>query len=75
MKFFRSRNKLAEDIAVGPAVDSGEDNHGTEKNVPTVEDDSSLERMPSQDVQNGVKKVEAVTLIWTRNELIFAYAW
>ncbi|KAH8670132.1 major facilitator superfamily domain-containing protein [Tricladium varicosporioides] len=74
MKFFGSRNRATEhDIAVGEPATSDADNSNGEKRVPTLNDDSSLERVPSKDVQGGVKKVEAVTLTWTRNELFLAY--
>jgi hypothetical protein len=75
MKFFGNRNSsLATDVAVGS---SDSDNGPTieEKQVGAigVNDDSSLEHMRSRNVQEGVKKVEAVTLSWTKNELILAY--
>ena len=31
--------------------------------------------VPDGEAQNGVKKVEAITLSWSRNELIIAYIW
>ncbi|RDL41180.1 Siderophore iron transporter-like protein [Venustampulla echinocandica] len=79
MKFhgFRS-NKVAErNIAIGdnPPATSENQNGDAEKNTgATVDEDGSLEQVPSRDVQEGVKKVEAVTLTWTRSELIMAYA-
>jgi hypothetical protein len=30
---------------------------------------------PKEDVQGGVKEVEAITLSWTRTDLIIAYVW
>ena len=73
MKFFGKSNKLAQDVAIGTA-DPTQSDHAAEKQTRTI-DDSSLERLPSPHVQGGVKKVEAVTLTWTKNQLIFAYAW
>lgn len=78
MRFFNSRknNALAHDIAVPPAAES--DDLGippTEKQPPqnlTDDDGASLEA-PSENAQQGVKKAEAITLTWTRNELIVAY--
>jgi hypothetical protein len=80
MKFFgiRSSNKLATDVAIGTEPhQSIEPDHGGEKSIPTTNNDYdiSLEEKPAQDLQAGVKKVEAVTLTWTRNELVFAYGW
>ena len=79
MKFFgiRSSNKLATDVAVGAEPhDSIETDHAGEKSIPTTNDyDQSIEEKPAPGLQEGVKKVEAVTLTWTRNELLFAYGW
>jgi hypothetical protein len=80
MKFFgiRSSNTLATEVAVGSAPDATDSDHAGEKQITSTEGtndyDQSIEK-PSEDVQAGVKKVEAVTLTWTKNELIFAYAW
>ncbi|PMD26044.1 MFS general substrate transporter [Hyaloscypha hepaticicola] len=71
MKFFGRGKDLATEVAVGRPSDS---ENPTEKNTSAVIDDASLERVPSLNVQDGVKKVEAVTLTWTRNQLIIAYA-
>ena len=38
-------------------------------------DVNSLEKVPSVNAQAGVRKVEAVTLSWTKKELYIAYAW
>ncbi len=46
-----------------------------EKQVSTAADYDTASEKPSEDVQAGVKKVEAVTLTWTRKELILAYGW
>lgn len=76
MKFFGKSDKLAVDIAVGNAADFVEpSHHAGEKQIPLVGKDNSIERMPSKDAQAGVQKVEAVTLVWTKNELMWAYAW
>ena len=72
MKFFGRGKDLATDVAVGGPSDS---ENTTEKHSTPVVDVDALERVPSQNVQDGVKKVEAVTLIWTRNQLILAYGW
>jgi hypothetical protein len=86
MKFLgiRSGNKLAHDVAVGPAADANDSDHAGEKKVTSTEfstladsrdETQSIEAKPAEDVQEGVKKIEAVTLTWTKHELIFAYAW
>jgi hypothetical protein len=89
MKFFGKDKQLAEEIALGtPQVESGADIAVAEKQSPEVVDSSpddiraantddanSLEKIPSVDAQAGVKKVEAVTLTWTKNELYVAYGW
>lgn len=85
MKFFgiRSSSKLAQDVAVGPAPDTNDSDHAGEKQITSTELNStgsndetqSIEAKPAEEIQEGVKKIEAVTLTWTKNELIFAYAW
>ncbi|KAH8773359.1 major facilitator superfamily domain-containing protein [Hyaloscypha sp. PMI_1271] len=70
MKFFGRGKALATEVAVGGPSDS---DHTTEKHDTPGVDADALERIPSQNVQDGVKKVEAVTLTWTRNQLILAY--
>lgn len=70
MKFFGRGKALATEVAVGGLSDS--DNTTEKHNTPGVDADA-LERIPSQNVQDGVKKAEAVTLTWTRNQLIIAY--
>ena len=83
MKFFgiRSSNKLAHDIAVGaePHASIETDHSGEksmDKSIPNTNDYAqSIEEKPAPELQEGVKKVEAVTLTWTNNELVFAYAW
>jgi hypothetical protein len=72
-----NRDKVAQDVAVGTGSDENDPDHAGEKQVNTdtaIDSDSASER-PNEDVQAGVKKVEAVTLVWTKMELIFAYAW
>lgn len=76
MKFFGKSKDLATDVAVGsPTADPTGSENADEKHAAAAVDGGSLDRIPSPDVQDGVKKVEAVTLVWTRKELIFAYAW
>lgn len=33
----------------------------------------SMDEKPQQDAQGGIQKVEAVTLLWTKKQLLFAY--
>lgn len=86
MKYFGKNKALAEEMAVGGAPDHTSDAEmfnvekddaittgPHKKNVP--DDSNSLEKVPSADAQAGVRKVEAVTLTWTKQELILAYAW
>jgi hypothetical protein len=73
MKVFGRGRYLATEVAVGGPSDS--ENPTEKKNTPTVIDDAALERVPSLNMQDGVKKVEAITLTWTRNQLIIAYGW
>lgn len=67
------RNKFANDLAV-PYEEDADPTREKQVNAATDSDRASAER-PAEDVQFGVRKVEAVTLIWTRRELVFAYAW
>lgn len=83
---FGKRNELAEELAIGPSNDEvspaepqaeknlGEKNNDDIGEARSADDDNILEKIPTPDVQGGIKKVEAVTLTWTRNELILAYA-
>lgn len=81
MKFrgFGKRDELAQEVAIG-AAESPQDIPVTEKNLNNrigearSDEENILEKIPTPDVQIGVKKVEAVTLTWTKNELILAYA-
>lgn len=80
MKFFRNQDaRASQDVVIDTAVadrDQSPDAEKNEKIRPVSDDyDNALEEKPSDDVQAGVKKVEAVTLTWTKGELIFAYAW
>lgn len=84
MKFFGIGSRGRVPAEVGNATigresetdPSGEKSVGNERaDVDSDADGGSLERLPSPDVQGGVKKAEAVTLTWSRNELILAYAW
>jgi hypothetical protein len=78
MKFFgnRGRNGLPHDSDVTPTAESNDLGiPPAEKQPPTnlTDDDGVSIEAPSEDIQQGVKKAEAVTLTWTRNELIVAY--
>lgn len=90
MKFFRNQNeRTAQDAVVGTAIgdrttEKGVDGEmggemGGEKKLKgdgdVVVDDGVSEERPSLEAEAGVKKVEAVTLTWTKKELIFAYFW
>lgn len=79
MKFFGYRNDgdHANDIAVPPTAESND--LGTppaEKQPPQhlTDDDGASIEAPSEDVQMGVKKAQAITLTWTTQELVVAYA-
>lgn len=63
----------------GPEVTSSEAHADNKNNAfnPTMDNgiaSSSDEDIPSEDVQHGVQAVEAVTLVWTKTQLILAYA-
>ena len=85
MKFFghRQTNKLATEVAVGPVPDTNDSDHANEKQINSTEltstdttnDYAQYVEKPAEDAQAGIQKIEAVTLTWTRKELIFAYAW
>jgi hypothetical protein len=89
MKFFGNSKELAEEIVVGGPTESQDDAElaAAEKQAPGTSDitearraDSSdelnsLEKYPSADAQTGVKKVEAVTLTWSKKDLYIAYGW
>jgi hypothetical protein len=76
MKRFGNRNKLPErSIAVGDEIDA----YDTKENPPEmhntgVADDMYSDQQSRNEVQAGVKKVEAVALIWSKTELYMAYA-
>jgi hypothetical protein len=76
MRFFDRRNKTpGADVAIGNAALEAD---LEDKQIPTTDgaDDSSFDdSLPDKDVQDGVKKAQAITLSWTRKELIVAYAW
>ena len=42
--------------------------------VASSPDEEPEKYVPDSEAQDGVKKVEAITLSWTRTELIIAYA-
>ena len=79
MKFFGNPNRNAQHAVVGGAIGDAEPVADGEKQLNTAsgraDSQSSLYEKPSEDVQAGVKKVEAVTLTWTKKELYFAYFW
>jgi len=79
MRFFGNPDKSAQQAVVGGAIGTAEPVADGEKQgiTPSQRNDSSefSDERPSEDVQAGVKKVEAVTLTWTRKELYFAYFW
>ncbi|PQE25990.1 siderophore iron transporter protein [Rutstroemia sp. NJR-2017a BBW] len=66
-------------LAVGaPEITSSEAHPDNKNDVfnPTVHDgigSSSDEDKPSEDAQHGVQAVEAVTLVWSKTQLILAY--
>jgi hypothetical protein len=85
MKFrgFGKRDALSEELAIGSAEpqpqvelagEKDEKNLNADIGEARSDDENILEKIPTPDVQIGVKKVEAVTLTWTKNELILAYA-
>jgi hypothetical protein len=78
MKFFNNRktNALAQDIAVPPTTESNDPSIPPAEKLPPqnlTDDDGISIEAPSENVQQGVKTAEAITLTWTRNELIVAY--
>ncbi|KAG9243614.1 siderophore iron transporter-like protein [Calycina marina] len=77
MRFFGniSRNTQEETLsqAVGPPIAAPDGEKQLASPVLESLSDSEAER-PSEDLQPGVKKVEAVTLTWTKKELWLAYA-
>lgn len=82
MKFpnFGKRNELASELAVGHAVEPTNEEANGEKHRPDTSSgerdagSSDDEHVLNTKVEAGVKKIEAVTLTWTKNELILAYA-
>lgn len=46
-----------------------------EKRAESTDEINSLEKVPSADAQAGVRKVEAVTLTWSKKDLYIAYGW
>lgn len=74
LTIIRATTKLATDAVVGSDPDP---DHAGEKHTSRANDheQSSDEEKPSEGVQEGIKKVEAVTLTWTGRELLLAYLW
>lgn len=50
----------------GVAASSGNNSDGKE---------NITEELPENDLQDGVKKAEVVTLVWTKNSLVVLYIW
>jgi len=87
MKFFGNPSKSANETVIDTAIGDAPPPADGEKQINAVDMDSNREKhmhvadgnvdaeRPSEDAQNGVKKVEAVTLTWTKKELYFAYFW
>jgi uncharacterized protein YabE (DUF348 family) len=46
---------------------------GTTETEVNDAENPALDEKPRQDAQVGVQKAEAVTLLWTKNQLIVAY--
>lgn len=67
MGLFSKKAPAEEQVAVEtvPPVD--------EKSLRNAAEKSSEEDLVSKDVQAGVAKVEAVTAVWTKRDLIIAY--
>lgn len=76
MKFFDRHSKTpGTEVATSSPGAPGSDLE--DKHVSTTDgpEDPPFEVLPDQDVQDGVKKAQAITLSWTKKELIIAYAW
>ncbi|TGO53964.1 hypothetical protein BOTNAR_0281g00080 [Botryotinia narcissicola] len=68
---------LVSEVAVGPemtAYPDGLDHKNDGLNTAVNDPASSVDDRPVEDAQHGVQAVEAVTLIWTKNQLYLAYA-
>lgn len=80
MRFFNNRTapSAGVDTALGGPSSEGErdleEKHVHTSNDLHASDNSSVDDLPDKDVQNGVKKAQAVTISWTRTQLIVAYA-
>ncbi|KAI9742681.1 MAG: hypothetical protein M1818_003822 [Claussenomyces sp. TS43310] len=68
MKFLH-RSNVTEDVAIGRPEEHAVEPELGEK--PALEPE--LAEKPKEDAQAGVQKVEAVTLLWTKKQLIVAY--
>jgi len=79
MRFFGNPDRNAQQAVLNGAIGDGGLATDGEKEGNTAPnegiDSGSFDERPSEDVQAGVKKVEAVTLTWTKKELYFAYFW
>lgn len=58
--------------AENPAQERGLYPHDKKEADPSV--DRVSEEAPSDDAQDGVRNVEAITITWTKQSLILAYA-
>lgn len=68
---------LASEIAIGPESSQYPDglDHKNDGLTPTVDGpENPVHDRPVEDAQHGVQAVEAVTLVWTKNQLYLAYA-
>lgn len=75
----RTESAATEFAVGGPEITSTKAHPDNKNDVfnPTVHDgiaSGSDEDKPSEDAQHGVQAVEAVTLVWSKNQLILAYA-
>jgi hypothetical protein len=79
MRFFTNKDaRASQDIVIGTAI--GDRNDGkkidAEKIQPIATDGKHFYKENlTENGQPGVQKVEAVTLVWTKKELVFAYSW
>ncbi|TEY48374.1 hypothetical protein BOTCAL_0294g00020 [Botryotinia calthae] len=68
---------LVSEVAAGPemtAYPDGLDHKNDGLNTAVNDPASSVDDRPVDDAQHGVQAVEAVTLVWTKNQLYLAYA-
>jgi len=79
MRSFSNPNRSAQQVVLSGGIGDAElVTDGEKQGNPSGEHGNSsnpLGEKPSDDVQAGVKKVEAITLTWTKRELYCAYFW